>query len=173
VDDFDLTERLITAAEFASMLGVSEDDALEWMLVGYIPYVEGPGGEPRVRIAEEHTVDGAISSGFASYSMSRDSAFRAELARRRREHELATLDCGDVDVEALADALASRLRAVVGSPVQVVAERATVVLRDADARGVGIDIAFTRRFPMPAPVPTAYAPLPRPRWSAPRRNSRW
>jgi hypothetical protein len=43
--------------------------------------------------------------------MSRDSAFRAELARRRREHELATLDWGDVDVEALADALAIRVSA--------------------------------------------------------------
>jgi hypothetical protein len=64
VDDYDLTERLITAAEFASMLGVIEDDVLEWMRAGYIPYIEGPEGEPRVRIAQEHTVDGAISSGF-------------------------------------------------------------------------------------------------------------
>lgn len=54
--DFDLTERLIPAAEFATML-VKEDDVLEWMLAGHIPYVEGPEGEPRVRISEEHTVD--------------------------------------------------------------------------------------------------------------------
>lgn len=107
MDDFDLTERLITAAEFATMLRVTEDDVLEWMLAGHIPYVEGPEGEPRVRIAEEHTVNGPISSGLTIYSISDDSTFRAELARRR-EHELGTLDWGDVDVEALADALAIR-----------------------------------------------------------------
>lgn len=144
MDDFDLTERVITAAEFATMLGVTVDDVLEWMLAGHIPYVEGSDGEPRVRISEEHTVDGPISSGFTSYSMSGDPAFRAELARRRRDHELATLDWGDVDVEALADALAIRLRAVVASPIRVVAERATVCLRDADGRGVGIDVAVSR-----------------------------
>ena len=37
MDDFDLTERLITAAGLASMLGVTEDDALEWSLAGHIP----------------------------------------------------------------------------------------------------------------------------------------
>jgi hypothetical protein len=129
------------------MLGVTEDDVLEWMLAGHIPYVEGPEREPRVRIAEEHTVDGPISSGFTIYSINDDPAFRAELARRRREHELGTLDCGDIDVEALADALATRLRAVLPSSVQVVAERATVFLRDADGHGIGIDIAFHASFP--------------------------
>ena len=100
--DLNLTERLITVAEFASMLRVTEDDVLEWMIAGHLPYVDGLEGEPRVRIAEEHAVDGPISSGFTTYSMSRDAAFRAELSRRRRDHELATLDWGDVDVEALA-----------------------------------------------------------------------
>jgi len=147
MDDFDLTERLITAAEFASMLRVTEDDVLEWMLAGHIPCVEGPDREPRVRIAEKHTVDGPISSGFTSYSISGDPAFRAELAHRRRDHELATLDRGDVDVEALADALAIRLSAVVPSPVRVVADRATVFLGDADGHGIGIDIAFHASFP--------------------------
>jgi hypothetical protein len=147
MDDFDLTERLITAAEFASMLGATEDDVLEWMLAGHIPSVEGPDREPRVRIAEEHSVDGPIASGFTIYSISDDPAFRAELARRRREHALGTLDWGDVDVEALADALATRLRAVVPSAVRVVAERATVFLRDPDGHGIGIDIAFHASFP--------------------------
>jgi hypothetical protein len=101
MDDFDLTERLVTAAEFASMLGVTEDDVLEWMLAGDISYVEGPKREPRVRIAEEHSVDGPISSGFTVYSISDDPAFRAELARRRRADEFGTLDWGDVDVEVL------------------------------------------------------------------------
>jgi hypothetical protein len=30
MDDLDLTERRITAAEFASMLRVTDDDVLEW-----------------------------------------------------------------------------------------------------------------------------------------------
>jgi hypothetical protein len=147
MDDLDLTERLITAAEFASMLGVTEDDVLEWMLAGHIPYVEGPEREPLFRIAEQHSVDGPTSTGLTMYSISHDPAFSAELARRRREHELETLDWGDVDVEALADALASRLRAVVPSSVRVIAEGAAVVLRDADGHGVGIDIAFHASFP--------------------------
>jgi hypothetical protein len=49
MDDLDLTERLITAVEFGSMLGVGEDDVLERLLAGHIPYVEGRDGEPRVR----------------------------------------------------------------------------------------------------------------------------
>jgi hypothetical protein len=73
------------------MLGVTEDDALEWSLAGHIPYVEGPEREPRVRIAEEHSVDGPISSGFTSYSISGDPTFGAEPARRRREHESGTV----------------------------------------------------------------------------------
>jgi hypothetical protein len=109
MDDFDLTDRLITAAEFASMLRVTEDDVLEWMLAGHIPYVEGPDREPQVRIAEEHTVDGPISSGFTSYSISGDPAFRAELAHRRRNHELATLDRGEVDVSSGSTTTASGL----------------------------------------------------------------
>ena len=140
------------------------------MLAGHIPYVEGSDGEPRVRISEEHTVDGPISSGFTSYSMSGDPAFRAELARRRRDHELATLDWGDVDVEALADALAIRLRAVVASPIRVVAERATVCLRDADGRGVGIDVAFHASFPEAGSGSDRVRRALPPRWSAPRTN---
>lgn len=147
MDDWDLTERMITVAEFASMLRVTEDDVFEWMIAGHVPYVDGPEGEPQVRIAEEHAVGGPISSGFNTYSMSRDPAFRAELARRRRDHQLASLDWGDVDVEALADGLATRLGAVVPPPVRVVADRATVFLRDADGHGIRIDIAFHASFP--------------------------
>lgn len=147
MDDFDLTERLITAAEFASMLRVTEDDVLESMLAGHIPYVEGPEAEPRVRVAAEHNVDGPISSGLTIYSISDDPAFRIELARRRRQHELGTLDWGDIDIDALADALATRLRAVVPSTIRVVAERAIVFLSDADGHGIGIDIAVRASFP--------------------------
>jgi hypothetical protein len=121
----------------------------------------------------EHTVDGPISSGFTSYSISGDPAFRAELAHRRRDHELATLDRGDVDVEALADALAIRLSAVVPSPVRVVADRATVFLGDADGHGIGIDIAFHASFPdAGSGADRVRAPPPR-RWRAPRTNSQW
>jgi hypothetical protein len=147
MDDFSLTERVITAAEFATILRVTEDDVLGWMLAGHIPYVEGPDREPRVRIAEQRAVDGPISRGFTTYSLSRDPAFQDELAHRRRELGLAALDWGNVDVEALADALASRLSAVVPSPVRAVCSAGTVFLRDADGHGPGIDIAFHASFP--------------------------
>jgi hypothetical protein len=78
------------------------------------------------------------------------------------EHELAALDSGDFDVEALADALAIRLSPVVPSPVRVVADGAMLFLRDPDGWGIGIDIAFHSSFPEAAPVPTACAPPPRP-----------
>jgi hypothetical protein len=173
MDDWDLTERMITVAEFASMLRVTKDDVLEWMIAGHVPYVDGPEGEPQVRIAEEHAVDGPTSSGFTTYSMSRDPAFRAELARRRRDHQLASLDWGDVDVEALADALATRLGAVVPPPVRVVADRATVFFATPTAMESGSTSPSTRRSPMAAPVPTACAAPPPPRWSARRTNSPW
>jgi RNA-directed DNA polymerase len=54
-------------------------------------------------------VDGPISSGFTSYSISGDPAFRAELAHRRRGHELATLDRGEVDVSSGSTTTASGL----------------------------------------------------------------
>ena len=58
------------------------------MLAGRIPYVDGSEGEPRARIREQHSVDGPLTSGFISYSMSHDPDFQAEVARRRRELEL-------------------------------------------------------------------------------------
>ena len=79
MEDFDLTERMITAAEFASILGVTEDDVLQWMLAGWIPYVDGSEGEPRARIREQHSVDGPLTSGFITYSMSHDLDFQSKV----------------------------------------------------------------------------------------------
>lgn len=147
MEDFDLIPRMITAAEFAEILGVTEDDVLQWMLAGRIPYTDGSGGEPRVRILERHAVDGPITSGFISYSISRDPEFQAEVARRRRELELETMDWGEVELEALAHALAVRLQAVVPSACRVVVEGAMIWLRDANGHGAGIDIASAASFP--------------------------
>jgi hypothetical protein len=91
MEGFDLTERMITAAEFAAILGVTEDDVLRWMLAGRIPYTDGSEGERRVRILEEHSVDGPLTSGFTIYSISQEPDFQAEVALRRRELELKTL----------------------------------------------------------------------------------
>jgi hypothetical protein len=63
---------MVTAAEFVSILGVTEDDVLQWMLAGRIPYVDGAEGEPRARIREEHSADGPLSSWSITYPMSRD-----------------------------------------------------------------------------------------------------
>ena len=147
VEDFDLTEQMITAAEFASILGVTEDDVLQWMLAGWIPYVDGSEGEPRARIREQHSVDGPLTSGFITYSMSHDLDFQSEVARRRRELELETLDWGDVDLEALAHALASRLQTVVPAACHVTVEAAMIWLRAADGSGAGIDVASAASFP--------------------------
>jgi hypothetical protein len=147
MDESDLTERLVDAAEFAGMLGVSEEDVLEWMLDGDIPYVDGPEGKPQVRVAESYEVDGPMSSWERNYSVSAEPAFQSELARRRREHELASLEWGEVDVDALADAFASRLKAVVPSVVQVTVEGAMILLLDANGRGAGIDIASHASLP--------------------------
>ena len=147
MEDFDLVPRMITAAEFAEILGVTEDDVLRWMLAGRIPYTDGSGGEPRVRIHEQHSMDGPITSGFISYSISRDPEFQAEVARRRRELEMETMDWGEVELESLARVLAVRLQAVVPSVCSVVVEGATIWLRDAEGHGAGIDIAFAASFP--------------------------
>ena len=147
MDGFDLTERLITAAEFAEQLRVDEDDVLEWMLDGYIRFVDGADGAPRVRIAEQHVVDGPISTGFTTYLMSDDPTFRAELVRRRRERELAALDWGNVDLAALADALARRLDGLVPDSVEVSAQPTAVILRGAHGGGVAADVAFGASFP--------------------------
>jgi hypothetical protein len=151
MEGFDLTERMITAAEFAAILAVTEDDVLQWMLAGRIPYVDGSEGEPRARILEQHSVDGPLTSGFITYSISQDPDFQAEVARRQRELELETLDWGEVDLEGLAHALAARLQAVVPSACHVVVEGAMIWLRDADGHGAGIDVAFAASFPESGP----------------------
>lgn len=112
MENFDLTETLITAAEFAAILAVAEDDVLRCMLAGRIPFVDGAEGEPRVRILRQHREDGPVTSGFMTYSISRDPEFQAEVARRRRELELEAMDWGEVNIEALARALSMRLHAV-------------------------------------------------------------
>jgi hypothetical protein len=147
MEDFDLTERMITAAEFAAILRVTEDDVLQWMLAGRIAYVDGAEGEPRARIRERHSVDGPLTSGLITYSMGRDPDFQAEVARRRRELELQRMDWGEVDLEALAHALASRLQAVVPLACHVAVEEAMIWLRDAEGHGAGIDVAFAASFP--------------------------
>jgi hypothetical protein len=79
--------------------------------------------------------------------MSHDPDFQAEVARRRRELELETLEWGDVDVQALADALASRLQTVVPAACHVTAEGAMIWLRAADGTGAGTDVASAASFP--------------------------
>lgn len=147
MEDFDLTERAITAAEFGAILGVTEDDVVGWMLAGRIAYVDGPEGEPRVRIREEHSVDGPLTSWFVNYPMGHDAEFQAEVARRRRELELAAMDWGEVDLDGLTRALCVRLQAVVPSVCHIVVEGAMIWLRDAHGHGAGIDIASAASFP--------------------------
>jgi hypothetical protein len=145
--DSDLTERMITAAEFAAILRVTEDDVLQWMLARQIPYVDGVDGEPRARIREEHSVDGPFTDWSITYSMSQDSDFQAEVALRRRELELETMDSGVVDLEALSHALGSRFQAVAPSACRLTVDGARIWLRDARGAGGGIDVAFAASLP--------------------------
>jgi hypothetical protein len=138
--------RLISVAEAALILRVSERDVLELMLAGWLEHVTLPGGERRVRLLDEdHDQSGATASGFAvlPFVVPGDAdadaeAFGAELLRRRRDHELAGLEYGGVDVDALIGALAQRLAAVAPEGGEVVVERRMIW-----ADGAGIDIPAT------------------------------
>jgi excisionase family DNA binding protein len=115
--------RLITITEAAEILGVREQAVMDWIAAGKLKAVTLPGGERRLRIADEQRLDdGASDSTYsvrsAFYALDfwpedRDEHARAtwgeELARKRREKRLEDVDPGSIDVAALARELATRL----------------------------------------------------------------
>jgi hypothetical protein len=82
-----------------------------------------------------------IKTGVGKADEASSKEFRLELARRRREKQLIGLDGGEIDVDALAAALAERLAAVVPSPLHVSAESGMIWIRNDEGHGVGIDVA--------------------------------
>jgi hypothetical protein len=139
MDGFDLNERRITAAEFASILAVTEDDVLLWMLAGHIPYVDGPDGAPQVRIREQHSQDGSMTCGFATYLVGNHPDFEAEVARRRRELPFQAIDCGEVNPDALTEVLAGRLGTVMPVGCTVDSDGAMIWLRAPNGSYAGIE----------------------------------
>lgn len=115
--------RLITITEAAEILGVRERAVVEWIEAGRLKAVTLPGGEHRLRIADEQrsdfgTSDSTYSVRSALYALDFwpdgfDEHERArwgeELARQQREKRLEGVDPGSIDVSALARELAIRL----------------------------------------------------------------
>ena len=139
--------RLISLAEAADILGVSEETVQAWVDEGRIAPVVGEDGEQRPRLADEgHSRDGAHETRFSVLEL-QDGAdgipegFQVELDRERHTRELADLDAGDVDVDALAEALAECLSAVVPPPIRVSARSAMVWITDDRGCRAGSDIA--------------------------------
>lgn len=136
--------RMITLAEAAKILGVSEHAVREWIADGLIASETTPGGEPRIRLRYEHHVtEPGLRQGLVILDLHRGvsdgkrARFRDQLSARRREHELEGLEWTGVDVDALTALLAARLAEVVPDPQEVGAERGMV-----SVAGSGIDVAL-------------------------------
>jgi hypothetical protein len=105
--------RLVSPAEFAAVLKVTEDDVRGWIAEGKLPAEPGPDGEPLLSIIdeayEEH--DGG-AMGFVMYSADALGSDEIGTRRREREREGYAYD-GPIDADALVAALARRLADVV------------------------------------------------------------
>ena len=111
--------RLVSPAEFAAVLRVTEDDVREWIGQGKLPFEPGPDGEPLLRITEEGGADEGPSDAAAAISASLVFYSTGELTRekldgRRRERQVESYDYdGPIDLGALVAALSRRMAAVV------------------------------------------------------------
>jgi hypothetical protein len=141
--------RLISVAEAAATLRVTEAAVRDWIVTDRISYVTLPGGEHRLQLMDEsHSHAGALESGFRMIKLARSDPdeisrklFSLELSRRRREKRLIGLDAGEINVDALAAALAQRLGAVVPSQIHVTTESGMVWIGNDENHGAGSDIA--------------------------------
>jgi excisionase family DNA binding protein len=141
--------RLISVAEAAEILRVTEDAVRDWIATDRIPYVTLPGGEQRLELIDErHSHSGPVQQGITMIKTGVGKAdevsrkeFRLELAHRRREKQLIGLDGGGIDVDALAAALAERLAAVIPSQFEVTTESGMIRVLNDEGHSVGIDVA--------------------------------
>ena len=105
--------RLVSPAEFAAVLNVTEDDVRGWIAEGKLPSEPGPDGEPLLSIIDEaHEEDDGAAMGFVMYSTGSLGGDEIGARRRDRQLESYTYD-GPIDADALVAALARRLAAVV------------------------------------------------------------
>ena len=105
--------RLLSPAEFAAVLKVTEDDVRGWIAEGKLPSETGPDGEPLLEIIDEaHEEDDGAAMGFVMYSTG--ALEGDEIAARRRDRQLESYAYdGPIDADALVAALAQRMAAVV------------------------------------------------------------
>ena len=108
--------RLVSVAEFAAVLSITEDDVRGWIAEGKLPSEPGPDGEPLLEIIDEahHEHDGA-AMGFVMYSVGALGSEEIGTRRRERQLEIYSSD-GPIDADALVAALARRMAAVVPDP---------------------------------------------------------
>jgi excisionase family DNA binding protein len=118
--------RLITAAEAASILGVSEEAVSEWIDSGLIDSVALSGGERRLRLKQEtHFRSGPLQTSSFLLDLGL-GGFRQELAQRRFEHESEGLSWTGLDPERLMSLLADAMRDVVPAGVSVRTEHGRI-----------------------------------------------
>jgi hypothetical protein len=118
--------RLITAAEAAALLCVSEDAVNDWIARELISHATLPNGEHRIRLLDEkHEVGPSRRSSFVAldlYSGIDDESAKQlaeEMKIRRRERQLEGLVWTQIDARRLTAMLAERLIAVVPDGVDV------------------------------------------------------
>jgi hypothetical protein len=110
--------RLVSLAEFAAVLKVTEEDVRGWIAEGKLPSEPGPDGEPLLEIIDEaHDEDGGVAMGFVMYSTG-DLTGEEIGGRRRERHAESYAHDGPIDADALVAALARRMAAVVPDPAR-------------------------------------------------------
>jgi hypothetical protein len=124
--------RLVSVAEFAAVLNVTEEDVRGWIAEGKLPSEPGPDGEPLLEIIDEdHEEHDGAAMGFVMYSTG--ALGSDEIGARRRERQLESYAYdGPIDADSLVAALAQRLNAVVPDPADAAAQYGIVF---------GVDVA--------------------------------
>jgi hypothetical protein len=146
-DGLGLTERLVTAAELAQIMGIDEADVLAWIESGELDVQRGEGGEALLPIREHREIDGPSEVGLTFYEGPRDPQLladaRAELRARERDAQISAAAGTGVDIDALTAGLARRLAAVAPLEVRIATtERGMVDVFDVRGGGAGVDLAF-------------------------------
>ncbi len=105
--------RLLSPAEFAAVLKVTEDDVRGWIAEGKLPSETGPDGELLLEIIDEaHEEHDGAAMGFVMYSTGALEGDEIGARRRDRQLESYAYD-GPIDADALVAALGRRMAAVV------------------------------------------------------------
>ncbi|MGO9959842.1 MAG: hypothetical protein ACLP50_28350 [Solirubrobacteraceae bacterium] len=145
-DGLKLTERLVTPAEMAQIIGIDAAEVSAWIEAGELDVRRGEHGEARVPIREHREIDGPLETGLVFYTGPRDPQLLAKARAKRRAVERDALIAAvvDVDIDALTAALAQRLAAVAPPEVRIdTTERGMVDVLDVRGGDAGIDVALT------------------------------